>query len=176
MVAPSDSGIRLHSLQAINSESSGHANLVSGGIDLFANRPVAGWGSGSFSKAYLAQQKSGTPAAVSASHTTPVTAAAEQGVIGLIVYLLVVVAAFIRGLEGARLSTARTAITAGLAALIVHSLFYAAFFEDPTTWVILALAVALPVPLTREQRRAERESRRSGVADGPPAAGIAPAT
>jgi O-antigen ligase len=146
VVAPSSSGIKLHSIKVLNNESSGRTGLVGGGIDLFKAKPVFGWGAGDFSKAYRSQQSAGAPAAVSASHTTPVTVAAEQGVIGLIVYILLLVAVLIRALQGARLSTARTAVVAGLAALVVHSCFYAAFFEDPITWVLFALAVALPIP------------------------------
>jgi len=177
VVSPSSTGVKIHSLRVLNNESSGHANLVSGGIDLFAARPIAGWGSGSFSKAYRQETRSGAPTAVSASHTTPVTAAAEEGLIGLAVYLLLIVAAFLRAMEGARSSTARMAVTAGLGALIIHSFSYAAFFEDPITWVILALAIGLPVPLTLEQRRAQREARRveRDVPDEP-AAEVAPTT
>ena len=40
------------SLDRINIDTSGRANLVSGGIHLFAQRPVYGYGSGSFPKAY----------------------------------------------------------------------------------------------------------------------------
>ncbi|MEI7889438.1 MAG: O-antigen ligase family protein [Actinomycetes bacterium] len=176
VVAPGKNGIKVHSLRVLNNESSGHANLVSGGIDLFTARPLAGWGSGSFSKAYRHEQKAGAPTAVSASHTTPVTAAAEEGILGLIAYLLVLVAGFLRVAQGARRSTARTAATAGLAALVVHSMTYAAFFEDPSMWVILALGVALPIPLTREQRRAEREARRSDGDDPDLAAQPIPVT
>ena len=39
-------------LRPINIDTSGRANLVSGGIHLFAQRPVYGYGSGSFPKAY----------------------------------------------------------------------------------------------------------------------------
>ena len=38
----------------------------------------------------------------------------------------------------------------GLAAIAVHSLFYNAFFEDPTTWALLALA-ALGTRATAEE-------------------------
>ena len=161
VVSPSSSGLKLHSLKVLNSESSGRTGLVGGGIDLFKEKPVFGWGAGDFSKAYRAQQGAGAPAAVSASHTTPVTVAAEQGIVGLAVYLLLLVAVLLRALQGARMSTARTAVVAGLAALVVHSFFYAAFFEDPITWVLFALAVALPIPLTIEERRAEREAKRA---------------
>jgi O-antigen ligase len=166
VVSPSSTGIKLHSLRVLNSESSGRTGLVNGGIDLFTEKPVIGWGAGNFSKAYRSQQRAGAPAAVSASHTTPVTIAAEQGVIGLAVYILLLVTVLLRALQGARMSTARTTVVAGLVALVVHSCFYAAFFEDPITWVLFALAVALPIPLTLEQRQAERDAKRSAAGQG----------
>lgn len=152
------------SLKALNFQSSGRASLVSGGVDLFAARPIGGWGSGSFSAAYRREFRAGSPAAVTASHTTPVTVAAEQGLVGLLAYIAILVTGFAAALQRARISTARAAVTAGLVALAFHSLTYAAFFEDPAVWALLALAVALPLPLTREERRAEREARRSSPA------------
>ncbi len=153
--------INVGSLRSLNTQSSGRAGLVSGGVELFASKPVAGWGSGSFSTAYRRERGAGSAAAVTASHTTPVTAAAEQGVIGLAIYLLVLIAAFLAAVRRARLSTARAAVTAGLVALVVHSLTYAAFLEDPASWTLFALAAALPIPLTRDERRAARESSRA---------------
>jgi O-antigen ligase len=153
--------INVGSLRSLNTQSSGRAGLVSGGVELFASRPATGWGSGSFSTAYRSERGSGSAAAVTASHTTPVTAAAEQGVIGLAVYLLVVAAAFLAALRRARMSTARAAVTAGLVAMVVHSLTYAAFFEDPASWTLFALAASLPLPSTREERRSARESKRA---------------
>ena len=45
-----------------------------------------GYGSGSFGRAYRREQKGNQQQAVSASHTLPVTVAAEQGLIGLAAY------------------------------------------------------------------------------------------
>ena len=41
---------------------------------------------------------------------------------------------------------ARLALGLGLLAILVHSLFYAAFFEDPLTWGLAALLVACAAP------------------------------
>ena len=54
---------------------------------LFAERPVAGWGSGAFAREYRRAEDVSAERAASASHTIPVTIAAEQGVIGLVAYL-----------------------------------------------------------------------------------------
>ena len=58
------------SFDRINIDTSGRANLVSGGIHLFAQRPVYGYGSGSFPKAYREHIKT-RKAPVSVSHTEP---------------------------------------------------------------------------------------------------------
>ena len=168
-------GGKIGSLKSLNNQSSGRASLVRGGVDLFTARPVAGWGSGSFSVSYKREERAGAPTAVTASHTTPVTVAAEQGLIGLVAYAALLFFGFRAALRRARLSTARAAVSAGLVALVFHTLTYAAFFEDPALWALLALAVALPLPLTREERRTARESRRSAATEPGSSGAPAPA-
>ena len=76
-----------------------------------------------------------------ASHTTPITVGAETGVPGLLLFLGLATqrsAAFRRigaGFDG----NARLAFGLALTAILVHSLFYNALFEDPTFWALLAL-------------------------------------
>ncbi|MET0305079.1 MAG: O-antigen ligase family protein [Solirubrobacterales bacterium] len=75
-----------------NVDTGGRCNLVSGGAKLFGQRPLWGYGSGSFPRAYrehIATKK----APVSVSHTEPVTVAAEQGLIGLAAYAALLVVA-----------------------------------------------------------------------------------
>jgi hypothetical protein len=80
------------SISRINIDTSGRANLVSGGVHLFAQRPVYGYGSGSFPRAYREHvDTNGAP--VSISHTEPITVAAEQGVIGLAAYAALLITA-----------------------------------------------------------------------------------
>jgi O-antigen ligase len=147
------------SFDRINIDTSGRANLVSGGIHLFAQRPAYGYGSGSFPKAYRQHVKT-RKAPVSISHTEPVTIAAEQGLLGLAAYLALVVAALwtmatnlrpsLLRLPARHIPIARAATLATFVALIVHTMAYAGFFEDPITWVLLAAAVSLA---TAQQRR-----------------------
>jgi putative inorganic carbon (hco3(-)) transporter len=126
--------------QGLNGASSGRPGLVSGGLDLFAARPVWGYGSGSFQTEY---EKRHQGQALSASHTIPITIAAEQGLIGELAYLALVVAALITLLQRARSDPARAAIGAAFVALVFHTLLYADFLEDPITWTLLAVGVAL---------------------------------
>jgi O-antigen ligase len=131
------------SFDRINIDTSGRANLVQGGIDLFAERPVWGYGSGSFQHAY-ADHRENKDVPVSVSHTEPVTVAAEQGLVGLALYVALIVVAIwtmTAGLRGRR--AGRAAVLAAFVALLVHTMAYAGFFEDPITWVLLALGAAL---------------------------------
>jgi O-antigen ligase/polysaccharide polymerase Wzy-like membrane protein len=161
----------------LNVDTSGRANLVSGGGDLFTERPIWGYGSGSFQRAYR-DQAANKDVPVSVSHTEPVTVAAEQGVIGLILYGTLIVLALwtmSSGLFASRAGgigeggvedalarrappspmtgPARQAILAAFVALLVHTMAYAGFFEDPITWVLLAIGASLAAgaaPMVRQ--------------------------
>jgi O-antigen ligase len=182
------------STSRINIDTGGRFNLISGGTELFAQRPVWGYGAGSFPRAYrehIATKK--TPVAV--SHTQPVTVAAEQGLLGLTAYGALLVAALwtmssglLAGGEGAasRLGAAsrfsqrpldergdargenpsaqtgppalpppqqvaRIAVLAAFVALLVHTMAYAGFFEDPITWVLIAMGASLASGVVRSE-------------------------
>jgi putative inorganic carbon (hco3(-)) transporter len=130
--------------QGLNGASSGRPGLVTGGLDLFKARPGWGYGSGSFETEYAARHhKPGET--LTASHTIPITIAAEQGLIGVLVYLALVIAALITLLDRARADPARVAVAAAFIALVFHTLLYADFLEDPITWTLLAIGAALAV-------------------------------
>jgi len=132
----------------LNVDLSGRGSLVSGGIVLFSERPIQGYGSGSFQAAYR-DHRENKDAPVTVSHTEPVTVAAEQGLIGLALYVTLIAVALWtmgRGLWRKPLPAAiaaRAAVLAAFAALLVHTLAYAGFFEDPLTWVLLAVGASL---------------------------------
>jgi O-antigen ligase len=167
LATPHTFGVSLHHL---DSSSSGRSSLVRGGADLFAQRPLAGYGSGSFTREYGRRHHLGGDA-TTASHTIPVTVAAEQGLIGLLAYLALLAAAFARLLREAGHTTARAAIAAAFLALVFHTLVYAAFLEDPLTWALLgvgtALAAAAPAPARRRRRRAEIAAAEAPDVPGP---------
>lgn len=125
---------------------SGRTSLISGGLELFADRPLWGFGSGSFEREYKDHSKASQATAenaTSASHTIPVTIAAEQGLIGLVVYLALLTLAFLVLFSRAGRSPPRIALAACFAALVLHTWTYADFLEDPFTWALLAVGVAL---------------------------------
>ena len=127
---------------------SGRSTLVSKGVKLAVHHPVIGVGVGGFKRAYadLAHLHGKEPKAA-ASHTTPVTVAAELGLPGLLLFLWLVFVALrtvfwhiTPTYEGA----ARLAFGLALVAILVHCVFYNALFEDPTFWGLLALVVIAP--------------------------------
>jgi O-antigen ligase len=144
-------GVSKLSPDRLNVDTGGRANLVSGGLHLFAQRPLYGYGSGSFPKAYRQHVKT-HEVPVSVSHTEPITIAAEQGLAGLLLYAALVLTALWTMASGLvrHLSVARAAVLATFVALLVHTMAYAGFFEDPITWVLLAVGASLAAA---QQRR-----------------------
>jgi putative inorganic carbon (HCO3(-)) transporter len=128
--------------QGLNGASSGRQGLVTGGIDLFKSRPIWGYGSGSFVKVY-GERHHALGETTSASHTIPITIAAEQGLIGEFVYVALVLAALVTLLRRARADPVRVTVAAAFVALLFHTLLYADFLEDPITWTLLAIGAAL---------------------------------
>jgi putative inorganic carbon (hco3(-)) transporter len=146
-------GVSKLSPDRINSDTGGRGNLVSGGAKLFEQRPLWGYGAGSFPRAYR-EHAATKKVPVSVSHTEPVTVAAEQGLIGLFAYgTLIVVAVWtmggglFAGTDTPALPLAqrvgRIAVLAAFVALLVHTMAYAGFYEDPITWVLLAVGASL---------------------------------
>jgi O-antigen ligase len=131
------------SSSSVSHITSGRSTLVSRGFKVIEHNAVVGVGVGGFKHAYaaVAHLKGKEPKAA-ASHTTPVTVAAETGLPGLALFVWLIVTALwvgFRRLGPGLVGTSRLAFAVALTAILVHSLFYNAFFEDPTTWGLLAL-------------------------------------
>jgi O-antigen ligase len=137
--SPSDDSIERERTD-LGEKSSGRTGLISGGIDLFEEKPLEGWGSGAFAVSFRREvERIEKPV----SHTEPVTVAAEQGVLGLVPYAAVLLLSAIVMLRPWPDGPARAGVTACYATLLVHSLGYAGFAIDPVTWALLALGLAL---------------------------------
>ncbi len=150
--------LNLSSQDSLSNATSGRANLIEGGLRLARDRPLAGWGSGSFQREYRRHEHASGREATSASHTIPITVAAEQGVIGLLVYFALILLALRRLLRGARGEPVRAVVAACFAALLLHTWVYAAFLEDPMTWTLLALGTALALPVAAAGSESSGES------------------
>ena len=110
---------------------------------VFVHHPIVGVGIGSQPRASQQISSEGGAPTLFVSHTTPLTVAAELGVLGLALYGLL--------LGGAAAALARVrrldpilglSLAAVFVGLFVHSAFYSGFFEDPMTWLVLGLAGA----------------------------------
>jgi O-antigen ligase len=136
--------LSLSSTDQLNRATRGRTELVENGLRIAADNPLAGVGIGGFEAAYR-ERVEVSPREEPASHTTPVTVAAETGIVGLALFAWLVAAALVLALRrtsggpaAARL--AGLAVGLGFFAVLVHSLFYSAFIEDPMTWCFLGLA------------------------------------
>jgi O-antigen ligase len=157
LISPDSINLKGRSSAAFDTATSGRAGLVEGGARMFADRPLWGYGAGGFEATYREREHIRSKRRAAISHTIPVTVAAEQGVIGLVLYVALLVAAFVMLFGGglraplrARAppaqALARVTAAAAFCALFVHTLVYASFLEDPLTWVLLGLAAALRQP------------------------------
>ncbi len=164
LLFPSQTGIDLRSSRTVNTATSGRVDLIDGGVQLFASRPLAGYGSASFAREYRRRhRRGGTGQAVSASHTIPITVAAEQGILGLALYLALLVLAGRLLLRGARRSAARAVVAAAFFALVLHTFTYADFLEDPLTWVLLGVGSALAAATRGDRDRAATRSAGTAI-------------
>jgi O-antigen ligase len=127
---------------------------------MFGSRPVWGYGSGSFVKEYQSRYPA-SASTVSASHTIPITVAAEQGLIGLVVYLALVISALLALFREVRADPVRLAVAAAFLALVVHTMLYADFLEDPITWTLLGIGSALVTAARTRRTAAQRETARA---------------
>jgi O-antigen ligase len=165
---PGVTKVDLGSGRSLKKATSGRTELIKGGVNMFLARPILGYGSGSFAKEFRRREKTSDARAASASHTIPITIAAEQGVLGLASYLFVLLTAFALVWQGlGRLRgegqppaelIARGAIAAAFTGLVVHTLAYAAFLEDPLTWTLLGAAIGLRFSSAAERRRSAADA------------------
>jgi hypothetical protein len=134
-----------HSARRFTSDRSRRVELT---LKVFRDHPVEGVGLGAQPIASQARSEQGGSPTRFVSHTTPLTVAAELGIIGLAAYFALL------GGAGWIIERVRRidpplglGLGAVLLALFVHSLAYSGFFEDPVTW--LAIAVAASFLLSR---------------------------
>jgi O-antigen ligase len=141
--------------------SEGRFDLVKGGLEIWKADPVAGIGLGAFSTRYEQSltREQRRKVRVIISHNAPVTVLSEVGVIGFALFLYLGVATTMSlaraagppppgraGGAGSGPDVAGWAAWTALAmtaSIFVHSLLYAALFEDPYTWVIAGAGLAL---------------------------------
>jgi O-antigen ligase len=123
---------------------SGRGKLIKEGLRIALHHPVEGVGIGGFRRAYAKRVGLLGPSPRVASHTTPVTVVAETGIVGLLLFAWLTLAALsvpFRRVGPALRDQASLVLGLTLLAIGVHSLGYNALFEDPLAWAALGLAV-----------------------------------
>jgi O-Antigen ligase len=149
---------------------SGRSHLISVTATVIENHPLAGVGVGSQPLASQQEARSMLVARKDASHTAPLTVLAELGVFGFLLYLGLLASAFVllrRLVRRNRLLG--VCLAAVFFVLLLHSLVYSGFFEDPLTWGVLAFAAASlaglqPPQVAPEVREQPRDDRLLGAA------------
>jgi O-Antigen ligase len=127
-----------HSARRFTSDRSRRVDLT---VKVFRDHPAVGVGLGSQPIASQARSKQGGSPTRFVSHTTPLTVLAELGILGFAAYL-----AFLGGAAVLiwRVYAVDEPLGLGLGAVLlaqfVHSLAYSGFFEDPVTWLVVAVA------------------------------------
>jgi putative inorganic carbon (hco3(-)) transporter len=135
--------VRAEILDNTDRATGNRSSLVTEGLRIAAHHPLGGVGLGGFKSAYGERVgfRAADPARA-ASHNTPVTVAAELGLPGFLLFAwLVATALWLPFRRASRSFAGRASLCFGLAllAILVHSLFYNAFFEDPMSWGLLGL-------------------------------------
>ena len=176
-VAGDSVGVRTESEQSVNRATSGRVDLVTGALEMIGDRPVWGYGSGSFAAVYREREGVRSRRTAAVSHTTPLTIGAEQGAIGLLAYgylLWAALSLLFTGLRPAvqdRLpgvpAVARAGLAAAFCGLVAHTLVYAAFLEDPLVWSVLAVAAGVPIAAREPAPAAERRAAGARLAPAP---------
>ena len=152
---------------SVRKATSDRSRRVESTFKVFRQHPLEGVGLGAQPLASQENSKRFGPKPRFVSHTTPLTIAAELGIVGFLAYVWFL-AGTARMIDAVRRRDAAVGLTVGavFVALFVHSLFYSGFVEDPITWVAVALAAAFlvsrdavaeaPAILARWRRAPER--------------------
>lgn len=134
--------------------------LIAVGLLMFAEQPLTGLGLGSFQAAVTTSYAYAYPFFnyVTASHTSIVTTAAEQGVFGLLATLgllgTAVARAYLLATDRWLSTTGRAcarALVLGLFVLVVAGQTTGALFEEPYTWIVLGMLIGLRRAALRER-------------------------
>jgi O-antigen ligase len=171
LAAGAYAAVQLIDGESLNQVTSDRTDRVEDTVRVIEDDPLLGVGIGGQPRASRRLAGSDRPTPNFVSHTTPLTVAAELGIVGLALYVWLLVG-------GVRLIAAvrrrhealGLALLASFLGLFVHALFYSGFLEDPITWLVLAVGAGYltwieqqTAPTARERARARMEA---AVADG----------
>jgi putative inorganic carbon (HCO3(-)) transporter len=112
------------------------SHLISLGWKVIRHHPLNGTGLSGLPKAAVAGTAHPFRVKGAASHTTPVTVAAELGPVGFVLYLWVLGALTAAAVRLRAAGPVPRVLVAALVAIFASSLFYDSFFEDPSMWLL----------------------------------------
>ncbi len=112
------------------------SHLIQLGWKVIRHHPLVGAGLGGLPKAAVAGTAHPFRVKGAASHTTPITVAAELGPVGFVLYVWVLGALTTLGVRLRGAGAVPRVLLAALVAIFASSLFYDSFFEDPTMWLL----------------------------------------
>jgi O-Antigen ligase len=146
----------------INKITSDRTERVEDTARVIEHRPVAGVGIGGQPGASRELAGGGRPTPTFVSHTTPLTVAAELGLVGLALYVWLL-AGGVRLMARVRRrdEALGLALGASFLGLFVHALFYSGFLEDPITWLVLGVAAGWLTWHEAQMTAAERARERA---------------
>jgi putative inorganic carbon (HCO3(-)) transporter len=128
---------------SVRKATSDRSRRIESTAKVFRDHPLVGVGLGGQPRE--SQERADRPGSRQAyvSHTTPLTVAAELGVVGLLLYLgLLAGTAATLWAVWRRHRALGLSLAAVFLALFVHALAYSGFFEDPITFFVLAVGAA----------------------------------
>jgi O-Antigen ligase len=111
-------------------------HLISLGWKVIKRHPLIGSGLSGLPKAAVEGTAHPFRVKGAASHTTPVTVAAELGPLGFALYVWVLGALTAAAVRIRGAGPVPRVLVAALVAIFASSLFYDSFFEDPTMWLL----------------------------------------
>ena len=116
--------------------SDSRSHLISLGWRVIRHHPLDGAGLSGLPTAAVAGTAHPLRIRGAASHTTPVTVAAELGPVGFALYLWVLGALTAAAVRIRGAGPVPRVLLAALVAIFASSLFYDSFFEDPSMWLL----------------------------------------
>jgi O-antigen ligase len=148
--------------ESVNHITSDRTQRVEDTARVIKHHPLAGVGVGGQPRASRELAGSDRPTPNFVSHTTPLTVAAELGVIGLALYAWLLVGGA-RVIEAVRRreQALGLALATSFLALFVHALFYSGFLEDPITWLVLAVGAGYLAWGDAQRSASERAAARA---------------
>ena len=170
LAAGAYAAVQLIDGESLNQVTSDRTDRVEDTARVIEHDPLIGVGIGGQARASRRLAESDRPTPNFVSHTTPLTVAAELGIVGLALYVWLLIGG-VRLLAAVRRrhEALGLALLAAFLGLFVHALFYSGFLEDPITWLVLAVGAGylawietVTAPSARERARARMEAAGDG--------------